>query len=251
MVTTTNVSAATPVGGTTYAAGPAIFGAAGVTDGHCFVFVPTARDLTTSSGGDTGFPADAATRTATTCFMRGLSEQIEIQIADGIPWQWRRICFTFKGTDQLIPVTTGFNPFLETSSGFTRVINQPPPTTRTNIESVLFKGSRGADWSSIITAPVDTTRVTLRYDKTMTIASGNDSGSIRKYNRWHPMNKNLIYDDDEEGGEEDPPGSKYSVRSKPGMGDYVIVDYFLPRYGAVLANQMTLSIGASLYWHER
>jgi len=251
MVTTTNVSPGTPVGGTTYAGGPAIFGAAGVTDGHCFVYVPTARDFTRAAGGATGLPSDMATRTATTCFMRGLSEQVEVQVADGVPWQWRRICFTLKGTDTLLPTTTSFSPYLETSSGFTRVINQPGSTTRTNLESVLFKGTRNADWSSVITASVDTARVSLRYDKTITIASGNEAGVIRKYSRWHPMNKNLVYDDEEEGGTEQAPGSKYSVRSKPGMGDYIVVDYFIPRYGAVLANQMTLSIAASLYWHER
>ena len=251
MVTTTNVSPNTPVGGTTYAGGPAIFGAAGVTDGHCFVFVPTARDFTRDLAGVTGFPSDVATRTATTCYMRGVSEKIEVQVADGVPWQWRRICFTIKGTDVLLPTTPSFSPFLETSSGFTRVINQPGSTTRTNLEALLFKGNRNQDWSSVITAPIDTARVTPRYDKTITIASGNDSGVIRKYSRWHPMNKNLVYDDDEAGGTENAPGAKYSVVSKPGMGDYIIVDYFVPRYGAVLGNQMTLSIGASLYWHER
>lgn len=248
MVTTTNITAATPVGSTTYTAGPAIF-PGNAPSGHLIIYSSTARDTSSSSTGTRGTVMDTSTRTSQTCFMRGIKERIEIQVADSLPWQWRRICFTIKATRALLPTNPSFSPYLETSSGFTRVINQPSGATRTAFEDILFEGTLNADWSSPITAKVDRTQVTLKYDRTITIASGNEGGVIRKYSYWHPMNKNLVYDDEEVGGVDD--SAHYSVTSKAGMGDYIIADYFMPRTGAVNANQLSMTIGSSLYWHER
>jgi len=251
MLNVTNITAATPVGNTSYAPNPAIFPGA-TPGGHLMVFAATARDATTTStpGLDIGSVFDRSTRTATTCFMRGLSESIEIQVADGLPWQWRRICVTLKGTATLLPNTTSFSPYLETSSGYTRVLNQPSPATRTALQEVIFKGRRGDDWSNEITAQVDTTRVTVWYDRTKTIASGNDDGSIRKHKMWHSMNKNLVYSEDEIGGTQDE-FQKYSTTAKPGMGDYLVLDYLFPRTGSLATNLLSFSVNSSLYWHER
>ena len=46
---------------------------------------------------------------------------------------------------------------------------------------------------------MDTTRVNLKYDKVRRITSGNDAGVIKRFKMWHPMRKNLRYDEDEEG----------------------------------------------------
>jgi hypothetical protein len=181
--------------------------------------------------------------------MRGLAENIEIQVADGLPWQWRRICFTTKGLQQSITNSTGFSLFIEASTGFQRVANQVPTAQRTILETALFKGFANADWLDPLTAVVDTTRVTLKYDKTITIASGNEDGVIRKYKRWYPMNKTLAYNDDENGG--DQFASSYSTLGKQGMGDYFVVDYFRPRIGSASGNQLSFAPQATLYWHEK
>lgn len=249
MIQTTNITAATPIGSTTYTGNPAIL-TGGSPNGSLMIFCATARDTTPAAGAPRlGLISDRATRTATTCFMRGISERMEIQVADGMPWQWRRICFTLKGTVDILPTSTSFSPFLETSSGYTRVLNQPSAGVRTAFEALLFQGQISADWNSPITAKVDTTRVTLRFDRTVTIASGNDDGVIRKYRHWHPMNKNLVYDDEEIGGTNVP--AVYSTQSKLGMGDYIIADYFYPRTGATTTNQLSVGVASSLYWHEK
>lgn len=214
----------------------------------CFIFAATARD-NSLSGGSLGTVFDQATRTATTCYMRGLSEKIEIQIDDGLPWQWRRICFTAKGLQLILTETDTFKLQAETSAGYQRVVNQLVDANRAGVENYIFKGSASVDWIDPLTAPLDNSRITVKYDKTITIASGNDQGVIRKYNRWMPMNHNLVYDDDEDGGGED--ADHYSVQGKAGMGDYYIMDYFRPRDGSTGDNHLMFAPQATLYWHEK
>jgi len=98
-------------------------------------------------------------------------------------------------------------------------------------------------------AKTDQSRVSVKYDVTRTIASGNDRGIVRKYKLYHPMNKNLVYNDDEVGGR--TTSSNYSVDSKLGMGDFWVVDLIRSRYGAASSDVMIFSPQATLYWHER
>lgn len=253
MINFSNITATSQIGGTLYTTNPAII-TGGYTTFNPIVWCATARDNTIQNGG--GNPGNKfyqATRTATTCFMRGLAENIEIQVSDGLPWQWRRICFTYKGILNLLPTLTTapvFSLAQETSSGWVRTVNQLPNNTyRDSFESLIFRGSKGIDFNEPLTAPLDTSRITVKYDKTRTIASGNEDGCIRKYKFWHGMNKNLVYADDESGGTENV--GSFSVQSKAGMGDYVVVDYFLPRSGSTSSNQLIFNPTASLYWHEK
>lgn len=246
MLPWTNMTPSSQSGSSTYTTSPAVI-TGGVSLAPMFIWCATARDLTPNSG--PAAPGYIATRTSTSCYMRGLSEKIEIQISDGLPWQWRRICFTAKGFVDELTVTGSFSVHNETSNGMQRTINQPTGINRTYIERYLFKGEVNVDWNDQMIAPVDRTRVTVMYDKTITIAAGNDSGSIRKYARYHPMNKTLVYDDDEKGDTED--SGYYSVGSKAGMGDYFVVDIFRPRVGSSTSNQLLFSPSTTLYWHEK
>ena len=98
-------------------------------------------------------------------------------------------------------------------------------------------------------AKVDSERLTVKYDKTITLASGNEDGFIRKYPRYHRMGKNLVYSDDETGGTQTQ--SQFSVQAKAGMGDYWVVDIFRPRAGSTPSNQLIFSTESTLYWHEK
>nr|QJB18629.1 MAG: capsid protein [Genomoviridae sp.] len=212
-----------------------------------FIWSPTARDLNKNSGA--GSVIDMASRSASLCYMRGIKESVEIQVVNGLPWQWRRIIFTAKGIQDLIPNTPSFQPYHETSYGMMRSLNQPPTATRNNIETLIFKGAANTDWNDVIVAPLDRSRVTVRYDKVITLASGNDDGVMRRYNRWHPFNKNLRYDDDEAG--DSMATNNWSVTGKEGMGDVYIVDYFRPRVGSTADDILYFGPNATLYWHER
>jgi len=250
MLNYSNITASTPTGSNVYTTSPTVLTGGSIVP-SMILWCATARDAQAS---DTRFGTviDQATRSASTCFMRGLSEHVEIQIADGMPWQWRRICFTYKGLATQFPSVPadGFVYAAETSDGYRRIHNQPTGAFRDGIMELMFRGFRSADWQSELLAPVDTSRVTLKYDKTITIASGNEEGTIRKYKHWHGMNHNLVYDDEEVGGDTNP-GHIFSTQSKAGMGDYFIVDFFIPRVGSTTENQLLFGTTSTLYWHEK
>lgn len=253
MLNYTNITSSAQQGSGTYAVQPAIIVGGqnqNTTTAFPIVWCATGRDLTTDSSNTQGVVADAATRTATTCYMRGLSEKIEIQVTDGLPWQWRRICFTYKGFNNAAPNSSGFSLVNETTNGYVRLLNMLPSATYINtVEGLMFRGSKSVDWTDPMTAPLDPTRITVKYDKTITIASGNEQGCIRKFNRWHGMNKNLVYADDENAGTLNE--QFYSTQSKAGMGDYIVVDYFQARKGATSSQQLSFGTTATLYWHEK
>jgi hypothetical protein len=222
------------------------------------IYAATARDLNDASQNVNNL-VDEADRTASTCYMRGMSENLRYTSSTGKSWLHRRICVTARGPTQLhqilddtSPVNTIFNR-AETSNGWVRAwldINlNNSPNTFASIRSLLFKGTDAKDWTDLITAQLDTRRVDVKFDRTFTIRSGNESGILKERKLWHPMNKNLVYDDDEEGGSENT--KVFSVADKRGMGDYFIIDIFQPAFGATAGDILRVDSQSSLYWHEK
>lgn len=221
------------------------------------IWCPTGMDLYPTNG--TATVAQTPLRTATTCYMRGLSENIRIQSSSGTPWFHRRICFTYKGPAPFRTPATGdtpinpYQPIVETSDGNQRLAFNLTVNGQTNfrnaMKSVLFKGAAGVDWNNLIIAPVDTARVTLKFDKTWTYRSGNANGMVKETKLFHAMNHNLVYDDDENGNTE--VDTYYSVDSKAGMGDYYVVDFVQPGQGAGVSDLIVLNFNSTMYWHER
>lgn len=212
-------------------------------------WVATARNQTTN-GTKSGTLATSATRTSTTCYIRGLREDIEINVFTGVPWQWRRIVFFAKGFPNAVGSPgSNFYWFNITAEGYRRTVNEIYGSYQTVLQSFLFKGQEGSDWNDLMIAPIDTSRISVVYDKTRTIASGNEEGVIRKYKMWHGVNKNLVYDDDEFGGDEVT--SNLSTLSKQGCGDLLVVDIFKPRAGSAGEDRLAFKPNATLYWHEK
>lgn len=163
---------------------------------------------------------------------------------------WRRFCFTLKGDDLTILQGNNFTWWRATASqGVVRNLVSVfgYANALTAFKDLVFDGSEGVDWVDFFNAKLDSKRIGVKYDKTIVINSGNASGVIRHFNRWHPMNANIEYDDEETSGTVTT--NPYSVDSKPGMGDYYVVDMFK----AVGTTTDTLSFGceAKLYWHEK
>ncbi|AGU67650.1 capsid protein [Faeces associated gemycircularvirus 10] len=246
MLSYTNVSTSSQIGSANYVVGPAVL-AGGAQ--RFFLWCATARGISTYNNFDASL-IDQSSRTATNCYMRGLKERIRISTDDGMPWLWRRICFTSRNLNLRGYQTgagTSYSPAFLTSAGFMRGVNQP--YNDSYINDLLWKGTLGKDWNDFMTATVDNRRVDVKYDKTTTIAAGNEEGCIREFNRWHPMNKSLVYDDEEAGDE--AAGSVFSVTDKRGMGDYYVMDIFDPRSGSTSASHLSFRPDATLYWHER
>lgn len=223
-----------------------------------YAWVPwhaTAMDLDSLST----LPNDAS-RTATSCYMVGLAENLKFQTSTGLPWFHRRICFSIKGPNpfaSISPLDTTANQttnfYADTSNGMERLwfnlqVNSST-TTLANQQALLFKGLQGRDWTDVITAPVDNTRISVRYDRTTTISSGNSNGIVRERKMFHPMRKNLVYDDEEAG--QGKQSSYYSVDSKLGMGDFYVIDIIQPGSGGSASDLLLLSATSTLYWHEK
>lgn len=224
-----------------------------------YLYCPTAR-LPALKTGPAGSVINQATRTSTTCFMRGFKESLKIQTSSSIPWFHRRICFAVKdnnfrgylSTDS--PTLVGVMNYSQNSArGYTRTwINQlqnNASNTVTNWYSVLFRGSEGLDWDNISTAPLDNRRVDVKYDKLTVIKSNNERGTIVSRKYWHAMNKNIVYDDDEIA--DVTAGSNWSVDDKRGMGDYHILDLFIAGTGAGATDLLKIDSTSTLYWHEK
>lgn len=211
-----------------------------------------------SSRGGPPLLYDEATRTATTCYMRGLSETVHIETSSSRPWKWRRICFVTHDPsygvplDQNLPLNYSGN--LLTSDGYTRpwynmVMVTNDGGKKDEIYDIIFSGTVNSDWDNIMTAKLDTRRITVKYDRTRVLSSGNDSGIMRTFKHWHPMNKNLVYDDEQYGGGEI--SATQSVTSKAGMGNFIIMDFFQCQAAGTPDDIIKIDSQTCLYWHEK
>lgn len=247
MVSYTNQELGTDVGSTTYRIGPA-FLRGGTT--YMFPWIATARPGVYDTAGQPATAIDQSCRTASRCYMKGVKEKIQVQTSDGTAWQWRRVCFTLKGPYIYTQERENLRYSLLTSQGMVRVVNGAQTLSIFNtLQELMFQGKAGVDYLSPFTAKMDNDRVTTKYDKTFRLQSGNASGQMRNFNMWHPMNKNLMFDDDENGGGMDL--GRYSTYAKQGMGDYYIVDIIAAGSGSLGSQFMSFEPSSTLYWHEK
>lgn len=222
----------------------------------------TWRPKLTQTGGAQPTVEDDATRTATRTWMRGLSERIEIQTSGSAAWEWRRITFTFFSNhfylfnDNPINNGTAVRYNIETNTGVNRALtffdggNPNDEALVTQLFAYVFKGAQDTDWRNPLTAKTHSDRVRIKSDRTTIISSGNDAGVIRKYRRYHPMNRTLIYDEDESGGVVGDGVISAAVNAS--MGDYYVLDIFKPTLAAQSSEEsMSFNPEATLYWHER
>jgi len=232
-----------PEGGVT--PGPIITGT-----GFASLFMPSARKLGHDAAGE-------STRERQVTFSVGYKERVEVNILGGGVWKWRRLVFTFKGSQLYDQDVTWNLPWFNKAvdpegCDMVRLINQPTSDQSQEIRRILWDGTEGIDWSSEFTAKPDTSRITPLYDRIFTFNPRNESGYSRTFRFWHPTRKNLIYDEDEEGGAPAAPGSFVSVQGKPGMGDLYVYDI---AYLAVPASGGNASMHwtpeGTYYWHER
>lgn len=226
------------------------------------VWTPTGMDLNYGPGNTSNPITDSSLRTAQTCFIRGLSENIRIETSTGIPWYWRRLVFCakdatwslFSPNDTPTQTNNGSTDIVESSTnGWERLyFNQytnAASDTITRWQRLLFRGEQNRDWTDPLTAAIDTARVDLKSDKLRVIKSGNQQGTNRSFKLWYPANKNLVYNDDESGVTEFT--QAYSVNDKRGMGNMHVLDMFLPGTGAGAGDQVKLTSTSTLYWHEK
>lgn len=237
------IPATTPIGSVpTRQAGPAVL--LGNSDPYIMIWMPTARERSSLN-----LPAQ---RNSEICYMKGLREKIRIQTNSGLTWKWRRFCFTMKGAELWANRQPGdfwLNDW-GGSPGYTvRPYNYWQQSEITAFERRVFRGQPQIDYRHSIEAELDSDLITVAYDKTFTIQSGNAQGVWRDYKMWHPMEKNLNYADDESGIGVVP--QVYSNFGKPGMGDFYVVDIIQPSLLGTASDRLQIDSNSTLYWHER
>lgn len=221
---------------------------------HCLLFNPHARFLTSSGLGIT------PQRTATTCYAKGYAESILMVPTDNSVWWWRRIVFSLKG-----PITQALfnNGYIQAQASpndlTTRKLRDLTGNSAVGNDFVLaldqlylllFNGVFTTDWSSPINAPVDRKRVTIHSDVTKNLHSQNDASMPLRLKRYYPFNRNIVYDDDENGNTVTP--RNMSTQGKPGMGDIYICDLFAcPAPEDATNSTLQFLATGTMYWHEK
>nr|WIW72176.1 MAG: capsid protein [Genomoviridae sp.] len=176
----------------------------------------------------------------------GAFVRITLETNNSAPWEWRRVCFTSKDDfGQTDPDTATF--FRQTSSGMVRMVSAL--STGIYLQSELFEGERNQDWLSVFTAPLSRKNFSIKYDKTRIIRSTNNSGTIREYKLWHPMESNLAYREEQQG--ETMTESAVSVTGRVGMGNYYVIDMFRKHGNNDDQSTLTFTPEATFFWHEK
>ena len=222
------------------------------------LWCPTGRDMREIYPNDkVGVPSG---RNSTTCFIRGVKEKWTVLAPDGTPWRWRRIAFTAKGQ---LPLGEEFEgdrsvSVITDSDGRQTYYRNMAPLPVGSIQplaDILFKGTQDVtgslgyqDWNDVITAPVDTTRFKILDDRVRHLTAGNDAGMARNVSHWTGVNKNLVYGDEEAGGQIIT--SSKSTIGRPGIGDVYFLDIFAP-LAASGGEAIGVGCTATVYWHER
>lgn len=199
-----------------------------------------------NSDGQRGSKLDTSLRTSESIYAKGLKERITLETNNAAPWEWRRICFTSKDDfGEADPDESAL--FRRTSNGMVRLVSAQSEATYLNDQ--LFEGARNADWLSAITAPVSTKHFAIKYDKTRVIRSTNNAGTIRNFKLWHPMEKNIVYEGEQEG--ETMTDSAVSVTGRAGMGNYYVIDIFRKHGQNDDQSTLTFTPEATFFWHEK
>ncbi|WGD01135.1 MAG: capsid protein [Genomoviridae sp.] len=248
MVSYTNTTAADPFSTVYSATGAVIRFPVGQTNpGSEFFYVwnATARPGETSTG-QRGSKMDTSLRTSEQIYAKGLRERITIETNNSAPWEWRRICFTSKDDfGEREPDTATF--FRRTSSGMVRMLSAL--SSGIYLQDELFEGARNVDWLSVFTAPVSHKNFSIKYDRTRTIRSTNNTGTIRNFKLWHPMESNIAYQEEQRG--ETMSDSSVSVTGRVGMGNYYVIDMFRKHGNNDDQSTLTFTPEATFFWHEK
>lgn len=186
-------------------------------------------------------------RQRSTVFLRGFKEVVQINTNSQSPWQWRRVVFSLKQNyfaDSTDPSIGQW--YRRNNDGYKRLVAAAPLAS---LYGVLFRGADQTDWIDPMIAQIDTNRITLHYDKSMHLNPGSSGGLMRTYKLWHGFNKNLKYDDIEDGAQFGT--SPFAQSGKYGLGNVYVVDMFKESFGSENTDALEFKPSCQYYWHEK
>lgn len=218
---------------------------------HSLLYSPSYRFLAPSN-------ADyVALRTSTKPYLKGLNERYDFVPGDSSVWYWRRIVFTTKDRT-LVPTLIQSSTGAQATAGVNsiRVLRDQSgeatgnyQTLITNLIDRVFVGIYTTDWNDIFTAKIDKTRITPISDRFQRISSQNQTPNPAIRRVYTPINKTLVYDDEENGTSMSV--SPLSTEGKPGIGDVYVWDIFQAPIPVAQTSSLTIANTSTLYWHEK
>lgn len=191
-----------------------------------------------------------ASRQSRTVYWKGFAERYRIETQTNYPIEMRRIVYSTPDRIQLIagaPAQASPPFFVEqTSNRYWRTTGDG----QMNIDYLddIFAGVRGVDWLNPMNAKTDTRRVKIISDKKYKIASGNDRVMMKELKFYDALEKNMTYDDDENGGLITTTGFSEVSRAGALQNVYVVNLFYAT---ANIASSFSLDIDSTVYWHER
>lgn len=203
---------------------------------NTYLWSPTAR----LKDAGTGTFYETA-RTKSTVYWKGVNERLEMSPTNGVSWKWRRLVIEMKSYRPGIA-------YEETSAGYVRKWARLPDVDATALAGLVFDGTNELDYNTFFLGKTDSNRVKVHYDKTRVLSTGNQASYIKTYKQWMPLEKNMIYDEDEVGNIES--NQPWAATGMKGMGDIFIWDIFTD-IGAGVADTLTLRNSSTVYWHEK
>lgn len=230
------------------------------------LYCPTARLRS-----DRGSPS-MAVRTEKEVWWKGIKDTLVVQSATSDPWEWRRVIFAVNNGPNSTGIVAGnYLPYIATDipdvpadtispdptntatlAGVARTARKMFALTPAEIQGFtggLFKGTRGFDFDTgygqLLTAAVDKENIRVLSDTTRSIRSGNDSGVMRKFSMYTPLEQKMVYADQESGTMLS--NSSYAAPNSP-LGDVYVFDLFVQLQGA--PGTLTVSGQGTAYWHE-
>jgi len=194
-------------------------------------------------------------RNSRAVYWKGVSEKMRIEGINANPLEFRRIVFSTPDRIQLAanaPATDQPSYGAEASNNrYWRTTGDG--TMNLDYLQGVFAGTRGLDWRNPMTAKTDTSRVMIHSDRRFKVSSGNQTQPVKEISFYDSIERNMTYDDDENGGLILTNGwSEWSRRGKQ-QNTYVILLAMSVNGGATAGQdtQFFHDIESTVYWHER
>jgi len=205
---------------------------------------------------DSGMYPTEADRHKSRVYFRGVRERLSMETNSNAAWIHRRVVFLDQSEIIRAHMPPDTAQTLLGGAGYTRplwaVLNtagatEPGATAWSEISDEIYDGQLGMDWASFLTARFDSQKIKVLYDRMRRISSGNDRGTWVTPKYWHPINRTLVYDDDQDGNSINT--APWSNGSRQSCGDVIVLDLFSCADGET-ADEIRIGSEATVYWHE-
>jgi len=195
--------------------------------------------------------SNEATRTQRQVYLKGVGERVrwETNSTAGLPIIVRRMVVSGSPRiDLAAGVSDQFTQPTKIVSNGVHYVGLGIGDMNFNVNELLFAGTFNVDWIDGIHAKIDARRWKVHSDKSFVVKSGNQAEALMNRRFYDPINRNVQYDDEENGTTMTTSG--WAAFSSTGHQQNVYVIYQVYNPNSVQVGP-GVSIQRTLYWHEK